>query len=212
MLVVVVLLLAANSISVTTDLSHSRNRPSDAIFCAYRKTKYKAVDLFGIIWLIYAFTTRVIQVSIPEPSDTSRQRIFDRLRSRLDNMPTIRDRVSSRIATLRQQEHLSVLAKLSLLWNAFYFAYIELSSSFAWQVIWLTFSFGYGVRISADSWSFCYSMAEFLQDPSSDPARCLTPALQMGFGQIVPLVLLALPVLSFVGAFFGETSEYYLLQ
>ncbi|KAK1765410.1 hypothetical protein QBC33DRAFT_544239 [Phialemonium atrogriseum] len=206
MLVVVVLLLAANSISVTTDLSHSRNRPSDAIFCAYRKTKYKGVDLFSIIWLVYAFTTRVIQVSVPEPSDTSRQRIFDRFRNRLGNMPTIRDRVSSRIAALRQQEHPSVSTKFHLAFSAIYFAHIELSSSFAWQVIWLTFSFGYGVRISTDSWSFCYSMAEYWQDPSSDPARCLTPALQMGFGQIVPLVLLALPVLSFVGAFFGETT------
>ena len=200
MFVVVVLLLAASVISTSTDVSFSVNQPSDAVFCAYRKqSKDMGIDVFSMIWLIYAFITKTIQVFVSEPSAPGHNRIFDRLRIRLDHKRTVRDRVLDKLEANSHQSK-----KLIFRANALYFAYIELSGSFSWQIIWLVYSFGYGVRISIDSWTLCYSFNRFQENQGEDPATCLTPALSMGFGQIVPLVLLILPILSFVGAFFEQ--------
>lgn len=205
MFAVVILLLAASVISTTTEVTFSVNQPSDAVFCAYRKqSKNAGIDLFSMAWLIYAFITKKIQVFVSEPSEPGQNRIFDRLRRRLNHNSTVRDRVLSKLAANAQRRE-----RLIFRANAVYFAYMELSTSFLWQIIWLVYSFGYGVRISISSWTLCYSFNRFHEDQGEAPATCLMPALNMGFGQIVPLVLLVLPIFSFVGAFFEKEPSMH---
>ncbi|KAH8890404.1 hypothetical protein GQ53DRAFT_175951 [Thozetella sp. PMI_491] len=207
MFVVVVMLLAANTISATTDFTFSTTSPSEAIFCAYKKTALgPQVDFFSIIWLAYAFITRTAQVFLPEPSDPSAGRIFDRFSPRFGRVVSIRAREVKRISTLLKEKR----GTIQLLPHVVYLAYIELSSSFAWQIIWLIFSFSYGFSSSVTSWQSCYSYNDFLsganQTMSPDVLNCLGPATRMGFGQIAPLVLLLLPVLSFLEAFFVKSD------
>jgi len=196
MIIIVGLLLTANIMSYTIDIGSYSLQPSDAMFCAFGKSKAGAqVDYFTTVWLIYAFTTRSILVCRKGSHNHSRVMLLDLIKKWIDpgfTGSTAQERFLDRLSQLDAQKR--VIRQLCIL----YLACLELTASFTYEIIWLIFSFSYGVRLSAITWQFCYKQ----EDEST--ASCLKPALEMGFGQIVPLVLLLLPLLSWADSFHGS--------
>jgi hypothetical protein len=146
---------------------------------------------FITIWLVFAFINRITRVSITEDVPRSRNWFIEKLIHHCDPLSTDAikrsnlDRLKASKAFKKPRN--SLVSKLSYHGSLYEFVLREFVGSFAWEVAWLIFAFAYGLTSTIASWSFC-------QQPTDDGAgSCWSTVLEMGFGQMVPLVLLLLP-------------------
>lgn len=212
MTVILALLIAARTIRVT--ISNEAAKPTDAVFCVYGQARSSTVvDYFSLCWLLYAFISRTGQVYVRksgDEDDDSRHRFFDGLKRWINpntELTTPLRRSLARISKIKQR-NLAWPKPLRISLNVQFgvLAYKEFVASFAYEIVWTIFGFVYGATLSAEAWQFCQSL-----DADLGQENCLRPALQMGFGQIVPLVLLILPFLNWVTGFFGQYQSVPLI-
>ena len=88
---------------------------------------------------------------------------------------------------------LSVAGEILVKFN---FTYMEFCESFLWEILWLCFGFFYGIRQLY--WAKHYVGGKIIPDQSEN---------DWGFGQLLALLLLALPVLAAIEARHGKYHD-----
>jgi hypothetical protein len=174
--------------------------PWHAVHCVVGQSAF--VDMFSVsfitVWLVSAFTNRIMNVYLNEQEQHSRSWLFGKIMDRIDPLPPGQSRPSNldilRAYHIIQQPQKGFGATLKTNRVLFEFALREFNSSFAWEIVWLIFSFLYGLTNTIVAWKFC-------SEPDNEPGSCWSSILQMGFGQMVPLVLLLLPFLALLESF-----------
>ena len=116
------------------------------------------------------------------------------LRGQNDRSPSRQDYYSQRLNKSTSAHPQSVITTLRAYLLTFNFAYLQLQDSFLWQLLWLLFNNLYGVR--QIYWARSY-VGHRISRPEVNNED------ELGFGQLLALLLLALPVLAAVEAYQG---------
>lgn len=152
---------------------------------------------FIAVWLVFAFTNRILSVCATEASAPVRSWFFEKVMDRLKPLPLGTSRPTN-LEILRTRKAITEAEKPFGLIGAYMglygFVLREFMSSFAWEISWLIFSSAYGITSTIMSWDNC-------SQPGEEFESCWGKVLEMGFGQIVPLVLLLLPFFALVESF-----------
>ncbi|OCK73708.1 hypothetical protein K432DRAFT_410468 [Lepidopterella palustris CBS 459.81] len=193
MLLIAALLIAGNFMRTTTDISLAWQRPDLCLYCLFnnsslRKKASVGVDIFSMIWLFSAYANRLVALYDSDVTTHSRSwiyRCFMRKGSRQRSDPYTRQNILDKIHAVceshrapRSKAFINAAHLLSL-------AYVEMKGSFWWEIVWLLFGAAYGLTTVFTVW--------FSRSQSGQLFLGAT-ATTMGFGQIVPLLLLILPI------------------
>jgi len=142
--------------------------------------------------LIYTYIRTFGTISRAEWRDKYSAIVKEQLR----NSYTIRRRkLLQRFSDASPQQQKSIIRKARM---ESFFVLLSMAShiyldSFMWQIVWLIFGLAYGIgQIVQNRWA----LLPFVPLDGSDP--------RMDFGQIVPLLLLFLPILAAIEAYYGE--------
>ncbi|KAF2691577.1 hypothetical protein K458DRAFT_398025 [Lentithecium fluviatile CBS 122367] len=143
---------------------------------------------FITIWLFFAFTNRIVDICTTGHISTSRSWPFEKIMSLLSAEEgtgrTSEDILRNSKWVKSPQKTLTArfgttLVLLDFVWR-------EFAGSFAWEIAWLIFAFAYGLVSTIVAWSSCAQL-------DNELGTCWGSVLEMGFGQMVPLILLLLP-------------------
>ena len=170
--------------------------PWDAIHCL--NNNGQPIDIISVsfitVWLVTAFANRISNVCVADDKQRERSWLFQLILDRIDPLPSGQTRLTNveileaKAKVIKQQPKKGFTLVIAEL---FQFAIVEFSYSFAWEISWLMFSFGYGLSSTIIAWSSCFQ-------PDDALGSCWDSVVEMGFGQIVPIVLLVLPALAFL--------------
>lgn len=201
MLLIAVLLLAAEVISYLSIAQP--NLKNMAMYCSLRpRSSYLATILIYLLpiitWLVAAYVNRLAAVSVKTRADPLRSWVYHYaiLKADANFVPPVPvDRRARAIDKIRAANDQPSRLKKSIL-NLFElvrFAYAELISSFLWELIWLLFGLVYAISQLGNTW-------RKFESPNK------SSLFVMGFGQMVPIILLVLPVLAALEVYQGMSS------
>jgi hypothetical protein len=177
--------------------------PWAAIHCV--DTNQSIVDIVGVsfitIWLIFAFLNRIINICSEGQKFPERSWIFEKLVHRLKPQP--KERAEGRPtnikiltkATKKPTREEELVEGLFITLRLVFFFLNDIMNSLAWEIMWISFAFMYGLSATILAWNSC--------DQPTDQGSCWGNVLQMGLGQMVPLLLLILPAFAFLESFSG---------
>jgi hypothetical protein len=176
--------------------------PWAAIHCV--DTNQSTVDLLSVsfitVWLIFAFLNRIINICSEGQKYPDRSWIFEKLVHRLGLKPKERDdgqptniKISTKATKNSTREGEWFVQGLVINLRLVSFFLKDIMNSLAWEIMWISFSFTYGLSATIIAWNSC--------DQPTDQGSCWENVLQMGLGQMVPLLLLILPAFAFLESF-----------
>ena len=155
---------------------------------------------FITVWVVFAFTNRIINVCSLQKSYSKRSWLFEVIAKRLGLKPEDQSKGwsthSQRFERFvsRFPERRTTSQEFLLCITLVLFFLVDVMDSLFWEILWLCFSLVYGLTGVALTWGHC---------SQKDLGTCWPGILQMGLGQIIPLVLLILPAFTFLESF-GE--------
>jgi hypothetical protein len=201
MLLIAVLLLAAEVISYLNIFQP--NLENVAMYCALHPRKDDALLGFlpnllpAATWLVAAYINRLGAVYVKTPSDSSRSWAYYYAIIKADPNfvpPTRVDPQAKAIDKIRLVREEPGRSHWILNWmELIRFAHVQLIGSFLWELIWVFFGLIYGISQLVVAW---------IQVESQKKSSLFV----MGFGQMVPIILLVLPVLTALEVFYGMSS------
>jgi len=174
--------------------------PWAAMYCV--DTNTRTVDILGVsfiaVWLVFAFFNRIVNVCGEEQKIPERSWIFERLVHHLKLQPKDRAggwRTNLEVLTeaTKKLTRRGVADRLLFDIHILIFLIKDMVNSLAWEIMWLSFAYVYGLTRTITIWTGC--------GQPTDLGSCWGNVLQMGLGQIVPLVLLILPAFAFLESF-----------
>lgn len=152
---------------------------------------------FISVWLIFAFFNRISNICGEEQERPERSWIFEELVRRfslqpqnpVEGWPSNLTDFTQRMKKFTNesfQHHAGSFFTFLIFFEA------DLKNSLAWEIMWLWFAFAYGLMETIRAWMSC---------TQPEHGSCWGDVLQMGLGQMMPLVLLILPAFAILESF-----------
>jgi hypothetical protein len=188
------LLLASQILS----RSHEATVPWAAMHCVNPKKSF--VDYLSLsfitLWVIFAFINRIINISGKERKLSNRSWMFEKVvdyyklqpKDASQGWPNNLQILNEKI---KNEKKNSKIARKVMVIDFFL---TDIMSSLAWEINWLCFSFAYGLSGTIITWISC-------SQPTDEFGYCWGSVMQMGLGQMIPLILLILPVFAILESF-----------
>jgi hypothetical protein len=178
--------------------------PWTAMHCVDRNTS--AADGLAVsfitVWLVFAFVNRIINICGEGQKISERSWVFEKLVHHLKLQPKEGWPTNLKVFTkavkhpIKDKKHTRGRKYEQILFiniRLLIFFLTDIMNSLAWEIMWLSFAFIYGLTGTIVAWSNCYQPTNL--------GSCWGNVLQMGLGQMVPLVLLILPAFAFLESF-----------
>ena len=191
--------------------------PDLCLYCAWRMPANQRafIDRFGagisfIIWIVI-FTNRVVGLYTGHTTDSSRSYVCRLLASHL-HIPhplAARDLIIKKLKDIEADNDRSTTlrGKIDIFYYSVKLALVDLKGSIIWDLIWLTAIAAMGIMfvlfrwVKAPDWNL----------PQGETASVTKPAA-LGFGQIVTLLTLLLPIFTVFLVIQGRFFKVYRLH
>lgn len=147
------------------------------------------------LYLIIAYSNKITELYRDIPGGSVVQLAFEHMMaSKRSPLPRLDD-TENELSKIYQESESAFGRQLRVLGTTFDFFFMELQDSFLWQIIWIVFGNFYGAL-------------QLITIRFVPPVPTVTGNDdQMVFGQLVPLLLLALPLMAAIEAYFGMDIE-----
>lgn len=157
-----------------------------------------------IIWALIVYTNRIVFLYTDYPRG-ARSWMYRFALNRLKINPKEnihQDKAIRGLASLHNPTAWPALRFLKAIIVLSNFAFAELVGSFLWEIVWLLFVNTYGIASTFVWRTLTFQYVTFCGLNIENSAG------SMGFGQIVALVLLSLPILAAGGAYLGQLVSF----
>ena len=152
---------------------------------------------FVTIWLVFAFVNRIINVCSQPESLSERSWLFKlavrcfklKPQDESKGWPTHSQYYDQFTSGFR--EPYTTFQEIRLCIYLVLFFLVDVMDSLFWEILWLCFSLVYGLTGIALAWQHC-------SQPTKELGKCWNSVREMGLGQMLPLILLILPVFTFL--------------
>jgi hypothetical protein len=152
------------------------------------------------LYLIITYSNKITELYRDIPGGSVVQLAFEHMMtSKRSPLSRLGD-TENKLSKIYQESASAFGRQMRVLGTMFDFFFIELQDSFLWQIVWIIFGNFYGA-LQLVTFRFVPPIPTVIGNDN-----------QMVFGQLVPLLLLALPLMAAVEAYFGmdiETSFCY---
>jgi hypothetical protein len=164
------------------------------------QSAYDAIAIsFIAVWLVFAFFNRIVNICYSQDRP-ERSWLFEFLVKRFKlkpdgaraEWPTAQERFDERFVKLPERR--TTAQELSLSGALLLFFLEDIMGSLFWEILWLIFSLAYGITGIFMVWGTC-------SQPGDEAGSCWPDILEMGLGQMMPLILLILPVFAYIESY-----------
>jgi hypothetical protein len=170
---------------------------------------YDAIAIsFISVWLVFAFFNRIVNICYSQDRP-ERSWLFEffvkRFKLKPDgariDWPTAQERFNERFIKLPERR--TSVRALSLSGALLLFFLEDIMGSFFWEILWVLFSLAYGLTGLFTIWGTCTQPGH-----DDDYGSCWPDILEMGLGQMMPLLLLILPVFAYIESYSESILPY----
>lgn len=179
-----------------------------AMYCAVSRpnlsdTAYLIPYLLPIlIWLVAAYVNRLTPIYAEDRGDPSRSWLFHYMMLKVDPHYESTEPVEGHVEAIRRIKKIKneqgVLLRALIWYELFRHAYLQLTGSFLWDLMWMSFALIYGISQLVVTW---------VQNSTQSDGNNAHFLFDMGFGQIVSIILLLLPALAALEVLYGMLKQ-----
>ena len=147
------------------------------------------------LYLIITYSNKITELYRDIPGGSVVELAFEHILTRRRSPLSKADDIANELSKIYQGSKSAFAIQLRVLGAMFDFFFTELQDSFLWEIVWMIFGNFYGA-LQLITFRFVPPVPRVVGNDN-----------QMVFGQLVPLLLLALPLMAAIEAYFGMDIE-----